>query len=250
MLFSILPKSAVGNTAPLLISNRITNDIQYIYPNLSSFALDYIARQKIGGTHLTLNYLKQLPVLNEKGYDINASLYGNDSRLWFVSRCLELTYTAWDIEPFAKDIGWDGPPFRWDEDRRFLLRCELDAAMFHLYLRADAQGSWVPARKADDCPYDETDEQLAELKKHFPKPRDAVSHVMDTFPIVKRKDEEKYDGDYRTKRIILETYDEMQEAIRTGNPYKTRLDPPPADPSCCHPPRDERDTDSKIGQDD
>jgi hypothetical protein len=29
------------------------------------------------------------------------------------------------------------PPFRWDEDRRFLLRAELDAAFFHLYLRAD-----------------------------------------------------------------------------------------------------------------
>ncbi len=27
----------------------------------------------------------------------------------------------------------------------------------------------------------------------------------------------------------------MAEAIRTGKPYQTRLDPPPADPSCCHP---------------
>jgi hypothetical protein len=59
---------------------------------------------------------------------------------------------------------------------------------------------------------------------------------MDTFPIVRRKDEEKY-GEYRTKRAILEIYDEMAEAIRTGIPYKTRLDPPPADPKCCHPPR-------------
>jgi hypothetical protein len=59
---------------------------------------------------------------------------------------------------------------------------------------------------------------------------------MDTFPIVKRKDEEKH-GEYRTKRIILEIYDEMAEAMRTGIPYKTRLDPPPADPRCCHPPQ-------------
>ena len=34
----------------------------------------------------------------------------------------------------ACDCGWSGPPFRWDEERRFLLRCELDAAFFHLYL--------------------------------------------------------------------------------------------------------------------
>ena len=95
-----------------------------------------------------------------------------------------------------------GPPFRWDEDRRFLIRAELDAAFFHLYLPSDANGDWVPARKADGCPYEETPEQLAELKKSFPKPRDAVDYIMDTFPIVKRKDEEKY-GSYRTKEMIL-----------------------------------------------
>ena len=58
---------------------------------------------------------------------------------------------------------------------------------------------------------------------------------MDTFPIVRRKDEEKH-GEYRTKRVILEIYDEMQRATRTGRPYRTRLVPPPADPGCCHPP--------------
>ncbi len=51
-------------------------------------------------------------------------------------------------------------------------------------------------------------------------------YIMDTSPIVRRKDEKKYDGDYRTKRVILEIYDAMQEAIRTGHPYQTRLDPP------------------------
>ncbi len=56
---------------------------------------------------------------------------------------------------------------------------------------------------------------------------------METFPIVKRKDEAKY-GEYRTKRVILEIYDEMTEAIRTGKPYQTRLDPPPADPRVAH----------------
>jgi SOS-response transcriptional repressor LexA len=60
---------------------------------------------------------------------------------------------------------------------------------------------------------------------------------METFPIVKGRDEKKYNGDYRTKRVILEIYDAMQESIRTGRPYQTRLDPPPADPRCCHPPR-------------
>jgi len=59
---------------------------------------------------------------------------------------------------------------------------------------------------------------------------------MNTFPIVKRKDEAAH-GEYRTKRVILEIYDKMQRAIKTGQPYPTLLDPPPADPRVGHPPR-------------
>lgn len=55
-------------------------------------------------------------------------------------------------------------------------------------------------------------------------------------PIVKRKDEQKY-GEYRTKRVVLEIYAAMAEAIRTGKPYRTRLDPPSADPRIAHPAR-------------
>ncbi len=51
---------------------------------------------------------------------------------------------------------------------------------------------------------------------------------MDTFPIVRRRDEEKYGGDYRTKRSILEIYDAMQDAKRKGQPYR---DPPRPAPS-------------------
>ncbi len=69
------------------------------------------------------------------------------------------------------------------------------------------------------------------------RPRDAVAYIMDTFPVVRCRDEEKFNDDYRTRRVILEIYDAMQESIRTGKPYETRLDPPPADPRCCHPPR-------------
>ena len=58
--------------------------------------------------------------------------------------------------------------------------------------------------------------------------REDVDYIMETFPIVKRKDAKKY-GEYRTKRVILECYDAMAEAIKTGRPYQTILDPPPAD---------------------
>ena len=106
----------------------------------------------------------------------------------------------------------------------------LGSAFFHLYLLAEANGDWRPADS-------ETAADLARLKASFPTPRDAVAFIMDTFPIVRRKDEAKFDGDYRTRRVILAIYDALAESIRTGQPYQTRLDPPPADPRCCHPPR-------------
>jgi hypothetical protein len=124
-----------------------------------------------------------------------------------------------------------------DTTQKTLFRCELDAAFFHLYLPATADGQWKPARIAEGAVPDETPEELAELKRHFATPRDAVAYIMDTFPIVRRKDEEKH-VEYRTKRVILEIYDQMAEAMRTGKPYQTRLNPPPADPRCCHPQRE------------
>jgi hypothetical protein len=117
-------------------------------------------------------------------------------------RVLELTYTAWDLEAFAQDCDWSGPPFRWDEERRFVLRCELDAAIFQLYGIS----------------------------------REDADHILETFPIVKRRDMDAH-GRYRTKETILEIYDALAEAQRTGTPYQTRLDPPPADPRVAHPPK-------------
>ena len=161
----------------------------------------------------------------------------SDAELEFTApRVLELLYTGEGLRDFARDCGWEGPPFSWDEERRFVLRCELDAAFFHLYLPAEANGDWRPARRSNDCPHDETPDQLAELKRRFPTPRDAVTYILDTFPIVRRKDEQRHD-DYRTKHTILDIYDAMQASFATDEPYRTRLAPPPADPSRCHPPR-------------
>lgn len=122
--------------------------------------------------------------------------------------------------------------FHGDDERRFLLRCESDAAFFHLYLGTE----------------DEWRKQPAALTQSFPTPRDAVSYIMDTFPIVKRKDEARTEqknaegevvkpGRYITKDTILEIYDALGESIKTGQPYQTGLNPPPADARCCHPPK-------------
>jgi hypothetical protein len=232
--FTIFPQWGVGNSLPLLFPCTEKVPSCLLVANFNSFVLDYVAKQKASGGNLNFYIVKQLPLLPPEAFCKPCPCSGQLLKWqdWLLPRLLELTYTAWDLEMFAQDYCWSGPPFRWDEKRRFLLRCELDAAFFHLYLPAEENGDWCPAES-------ETPENLARLNASFPTPHDAVAYIMDTFPIVRRKDEEKYNGDYRTKRVILEIYDAMQESIRTGQPYQTKLDPPPADPRCCHPPRDQ-----------
>jgi len=231
----VFPFSAVGNNLPVWTAD--SEDAVLLPAVLSSFACDFAARFKVGGTHLNFFIAEQIPVLPPMAFGRPASWSTRESvREWLLPRILELTYTAWEIESFAADCGWDGPPFRWDDDRRFLLRCELDAAFFHLYLPAQDDGGWRPVRLSDGCSRDETPEQLEELARRFPTPRDAVGYIMDTFPIVRRRDEKEH-GEYRTRQFILEVYDEMQRAIRTGSACPSRLDPSPADPGRCHPPR-------------
>jgi hypothetical protein len=228
LIASSIPKVAANHKLPLILSDKEAADILIILGISASYLCDSVCRNKLGGVSLTFFVLKQIPFIK---YEIfhNKCLWAfnaESNKKWFFMRLLELAYTSWDMYPLAKDCGFDGPPFRWDEDRRFLLRCELDAAFFHLYLPAKSDGNWEKSEN-------ETAAELASLQAAFPTPRDAVDYIMDTFPIVKRKDEAKY-GEYRTKRTILEIYDAMQNAIATGQPYQTRLDPPPADRRCCH----------------
>ncbi|MCL6558091.1 MAG: hypothetical protein K6U74_04675, partial [Firmicutes bacterium] len=208
VIASVLPLVGVGHTAPIMsLNNKSAVLAGLLMTNLSSFVLDFVARFKVGGTHLTFFIINQLPVLPPSTYQQPAPWAPAGSLGDLLSpRVLELTYTAWDLEPFARECGYHGPPFRWNEERRFLIRCELDAAYFHLYGIG----------------------------------RDDVDYIMETFPIVKRKDEASY-GSYRTKEKILELYDEMVRvsaenaaALAAGREvtarYQTRLNPPPGPP--------------------
>lgn len=221
VIASIVPRVGVGHTTPLMLPGAAGADfVAALCANLCSFVFDYVARQKVGGTHLTYSYLNQLPVLPPAACDVPTP-WVTPLRLceWLVPRVLELVCTAWDLAAFGRDHGHDGAPFRWDQERRFLLRSELDAAYLHLYL---------------GTPEEWQEKGTPELLAAFPSARDAASYVLDTFPIIRRKDEAAH-GEFRTKRVILEIFDEMQTASVTGKPYRTRLDPPPADPRIAHP---------------
>ncbi len=230
---AIVGSVAAGNSLPTVSFDEglSPTTIAAALACFNSFAFDYSARLKISSRNFNFFVVKQLPVFPPETYTQGCQWATDAHALqeWILPRVLELSYTAWDLESFARDCGYEGPPFRWDEKRRFLLRCELDAAFFHLYLPAEKNGEWCPVEG-------ETPDELAQLKASFPTPRHAVAYIMDTFPIVKREDKEKF-GSYRTKDIILEIYDALSDAIRTGQPYQTHLDPPPAGPRIRHPER-------------
>ena len=218
---STIPKSGVADTFLLALSNNKNKFLPLLTAQWSSFVLDYCARQKIGGVHLKYNVFKQLPCLPPQVFQQKSPWNTNEPTIakFLIPRILELTYTSWDLEAFAQDNNYNNPPLKWIENRRFLLRCELDAVFFHLFLVS--KKIWNTLNNPI-------------LLKYFARPNNVVDYIMETFPIVKRR-EIKAHGEYRTKIKILEIYDTMQKAIDTGEPYKTVLDPPPADPSLCHP---------------
>ena len=188
----IIPRVAVSNSLAVMIPSSDPQLVAALYANLTSIPFDYCARQKIGGLNLNYFIMRQLPALHPGAYIVPApwapSMW---TRNWLLPRVLELTYTAWNLKPFAEDCGDDGPPFLWDPERRFRLRCEIDAAFFHLYGTS----------------------------------RDDSGYILDTFPVI-AKSEAREHGEYRTKRVVLETYDALATAAKEGVPYESPLGPP------------------------
>jgi hypothetical protein len=176
--------------------------------NLDSLVFDFVARQKIGGTSFSYFILKQLPVLPPGAY-IESDLF------FIIPRVLELVYTAWDLEAFARDVWqecpqelrqkitrrWQKccgrspkvhpdaeaiPPFRWDSERRAIIRAELDAYYAKLYGLARDELRYILDPKDVFGP-------------DFPG---------ETFRVLKEKEERQY-GEYRTRRLILEAWDRL-----------------------------------------
>ena len=164
----IAPNTGFGDSVFLLMPDAGLSalDASSLVANLNSFSLDYVTRQKMHGINLSWFLLEQLPVIAPDDY--HRQFGGTTAGDLVRDHVLRLTYTAYDMEPFARDLGYDGPPFRWDEEERRHLRARLDALYFHLYGLS----------------------------------REDADYVLGTFPIVRRQDEKKF-GSYRTRDLVL-----------------------------------------------
>lgn len=172
------PAHGVGHKAPCFFIRDPQLAAVHL-ANWSTLVFDFIARQKVGGTALAYFIVYQLPVLPPHAY-------GEEDFAYIVPRVLELSYTSWSMQPFARDLGYDGPPFRWDEERRAQLRAELDA--------------WYALA------YGLSRENLRYILD--PKDVRGVDYPSETFRVLQNNEMKKY-GEYRTQRLVLAAYDKM-----------------------------------------
>jgi hypothetical protein len=174
----VLPNLAVAYTlrAVFVPGNIPIPMVCCLIATMGSLVYDYLCRQALSGLHLSDYIVKQLPILPPTAY--------TPADVEFIApRVLELVYTAWDLKPFAEDLGYQGEPFRWDEERRAVLRAELDACYARLYGL--------------------TEEEL----RYILDPRDIYGEDFpgETFRVLKEKEIKQF-GEYRTRRLVLEAW--------------------------------------------
>ncbi|MER0244934.1 DNA methyltransferase, partial [Streptomyces sp. HSW2009] len=190
---AFLPKVGAGHTFPLMFPDGPAALTASMVAAQSSLVFDFVARQKVGGIHMALMTWKQLPVPHPDTLSPHTP--------FLTPRTLELVYTAWDMEPLARDLGDTGAPFQWNEDRRTQLRAELDAYFFHLY-----------GVSREDTEY---------ILESFQTENGGLKH-----------NEIRDYGEYRTRRLVLAEYDRMAKAgltletpLAEGENYTSPLTP-------------------------
>ena len=186
LIAGLIPIAGCGDKFLLMFPSPAPQHRAALYASLNSLSCDYIARQKLGGTSFKYFTMKQIAVLPP-------SAYTPADLAFVVPRVLELTYTSHSMAPFARDLDYDGPPFKWDEDRRAELRAELDA----FYARA----------------YGLTRDEL----RYILDPTDVkgADYPSETFRVLKTNEIRRF-GEYRTARLVLQAWDVNEKQYGRG----------------------------------
>jgi hypothetical protein len=185
LIAGLIPTSAVGDKFLLIFVDGEPHFAAALYGAMNSLVGDFVARQKVGGVSLKYFTLKQLPFPRPEAFS-------STDIAFIVRRVLELTYTSHSMAPFARDLGYNGGCFPWDEDRRAQLRAELDA----WYARA----------------YGLTRDEL----RYVLDPADVKGpdYPSETFRVLKKSEIATY-GEYRTARLVLQAWDRFERGELT-----------------------------------
>ena len=105
---ALLPVAGFGNSLPILKPETRNCNEWLLAANFNATIFDFVARQKIQGQNLNLFVVEQLPIVPLDRYE--ATRFGPKTAAEIVrDAVLELTYTAHDMAPFARDLGYEGP---------------------------------------------------------------------------------------------------------------------------------------------
>ena len=179
-----LPRSGIGNNAPAVdFEHGRSVASALVAANMNSLPLDWAARFSVGGVHMNFFILKQIPVLPPHMYLKNSNC-GSPYVELIVPRALELSYASEELTGFARDLGYDGPPFRWNEQCRHCLQSELDAIFSHMYGLSRPDLEWV----LDATP------------------------PGSSFPSLKQNELRDF-GEYRTQRLVLQAFDSLERGV-------------------------------------
>ena len=173
MVSSLFYLSGVGHKITLIRDLDLDSSL-VLNANLSSIVLDYVAKRKVGGTDICNFHFKQFPVIPPYSY----SEKERDFVIRYSKRLLATTRKMADILSCPVTV--------WNENERAVLMARLDAFYAVKY-------------------------GLGKDELEFILDPEAVmgnGYPTQTFPQVRANDISKY-GEYRTKRLILEAYDEL-----------------------------------------
>ncbi len=193
----IPPGTICGHKVPTI---RWEQHLEWAYlPWLAvanSFAMDWLARSRLSSGSMTYTILDSLPFPRPALSDAFAQQVA--------PTVLRLICTAPEMTPFWNQMAEHG-----------LVEPVPEGVV-------PASALVAPTARALACA--ELDALVALYV--FGLTKDELSDVMDTFEVLRRREERPY-GEFRTKRLVLEFYDAMTEARRTGQPYQIRIETRP-----------------------
>ena len=186
-----LPNGAGDSIIYLMIDNVLHSAlVQGIF---SSLTFDYISKQKMGGSNMSNFITKQLPVLSLEQIP-------DEMIMPIVSRVARLCYFNHDLDGWAEELWNELSPkqqteipelgrkecFIYDPEKRAVLQAELDAIFAHLY-----------GLDTEDLRYILDPEDIC-----------GKGCINETFRVLKDNELRQY-GEYRTKRLVLDAWNEF-----------------------------------------
>lgn len=196
--FAFVPRMGFADKYPLLRLEYDAREHAFVAGWLNSLVVEWFLRQRMHGVSLTWHILSQIPI-PERAIATSECAWNRGVTVaqWFATRIAELSCTSWHLSDLALELIGQPEAFVYDDDRRFYIRAEVEAACFYL------AGF-------------NTDQAL---------------FVLDSLIKIAARETSDF-GYYRSREEIPRILGAIADAAREGFIYQTDLNPVPASFRC------------------